>query len=143
MNSRDSFTSRRRNAKPFSPGWPVTTIRDVIEAGEHPIHSTCEMPHDCGLWRKLIPTSALTRGGKMKIRSTRRVVFSFHSVCLFFLSAAFALAITDLGTLPGGSGTQAGDAQNREQKPSFISNTLLVKLTPQARANLKAKGEDV
>src|SRR5436190_701862 len=76
-------------------------------------------------------------------KSPRSLVFSFHTVCLFFLSAAFVLGITDLGTLPGGPGTQAGDTNNRGQQPSFISNTLLVKLAPQARANLKVKGEDV
>src|SRR6266550_161321 len=79
----------------------------------------------------------------MKTKFPRSVVFSFQAVGVFFLSAAFALAVTDLGTSPGGSGTPAGDTNNRGQKPSFISNTILVKLTPEARANLKVNGEDV
>jgi thermitase len=75
----------------------------------------------------------------MKIKAR----LSFHSVWPLFLSATFALAVTDLGTLPSGSGPQAGDTDDHWQRLRFISNTLLVKLKPQARANLKVTGEDV
>src|SRR6266581_3441115 len=61
----------------------------------------------------------------MKTKYRRSVVFVM-AVSLLLLSAEYALAITDLG-----------------QTPSFISKTLLVKLTPQARANLKVTGENV
>jgi thermitase len=79
----------------------------------------------------------------MKAKFARCAVFSFHAVCAFLLSTAPALSITDLATLPGKPGTQAGDSNNEAQLPNFISNTLLVKLTPQAATKLKIKGEDV
>src|SRR6266542_2203850 len=56
------------------------------------------------------------------------IAFSFIALSSFVLSPS-AVALTDLGTLG--------------QKPRFVSNTILVKLTPQARANLKILGEDV
>lgn len=62
----------------------------------------------------------------MKTKPLPSSAFSMIAVFLFFLSAPFALAVTDLG-----------------QAPSFLSKTLLVKLTPQARANLKVEGDDV
>ena len=62
----------------------------------------------------------------MKTKSLPSIAFSLIAVALFFLSNPQAVAITDLG-----------------QKPLFVSNTILVKLTPQARANLKVTGEDV
>src|SRR2546425_6766267 len=71
----------------------------------------------------------------MKTKYVRNVVFVM-AVSLLLLSAEYAPAITDLGTLPGGN-------NNQGQTPSFISKTILVKLTPQARANLKVEGEDV
>jgi thermitase len=55
--------------------------------------------------------------------------------CFAFLPSA--QAITDLEPA---FQTQAGIHDHR---PSFISNSLLVKLTPQARAKLKVTGEDV
>src|SRR5436309_594952 len=61
----------------------------------------------------------------MKTKYVRNVVFVM-TVSLLLLSAEYAFAITDLG-----------------QTPRFVSNTILVKLTPQARANLKVTGEDV
>src|SRR5437870_10813094 len=61
----------------------------------------------------------------MKTKHLRNVVFVM-AVSFILLSADYAVAITDLG-----------------QKPRFVSNTILVKLTPQARANLKVTGEDV
>src|SRR5437667_4233300 len=62
----------------------------------------------------------------MKTKSPPSLSFSLIAVALFFLSNPQAVAITDLG-----------------QEPRFVSNTILVKLTPQARANLKVTGEDV
>src|SRR5439155_5958145 len=61
----------------------------------------------------------------MKTKYVRNVVFVM-AVSLILLSADYAVAITDLG-----------------QTPRFLSNTILVKLTPQARANLKVTGENV
>src|SRR6266545_2272693 len=65
-------------------------------------------------------------GERMKNKSLASIAFSLIAASLFFLSIPHAVAITDLG-----------------QKPRFVSNTILVKLTPQARANLKVTGEDV
>jgi thermitase len=79
----------------------------------------------------------------MKNKSLSRSAFSLVAVSLFFLSTTLTLAITDLGPLPGGSATQVVDSNNRSQKPSFISNTILMKLRPQARAKLKVNGEVV
>src|SRR5437867_12155976 len=78
----------------------------------------------------------------MKTKYRKSVVFVM-AVSLLLLSAECALAITDLGTLPGGSGPAAMGANNQGQAPRFISNTILVKFTAQARANLKDAGEDV
>src|ERR1041384_33991 len=61
----------------------------------------------------------------MKTKHVRNVVF-VTSVSLLLLSAEHAFAITDLG-----------------QTPRVLSNAILVKLTPQARANLKVTGENV
>src|SRR5437762_13178318 len=61
----------------------------------------------------------------MKTKYVRNVVFVM-AVSLILLSADYAVAITDLG-----------------QTPRFLSNTIMVKLTPQARANLKVTGENV
>src|SRR5205809_1825107 len=63
---------------------------------------------------------------RMKNKSLPSTAFSLIAVSLFCLSTPYAVAITDLG-----------------QKPRFVANTILVKLTPQARANLKVTGEDV
>src|SRR5262245_6771786 len=70
----------------------------------------------------------------MKNKSLRRVVFSFLAVPLFALSTPHNLAI-DLG--------QAVGINDQRQEPTFISTTLLVKFTSQARANLNITGEDV
>ncbi len=77
----------------------------------------------------------------MKTKYVRNVVFVM-AVSLLLLAAEYALAITDLGTLPGGSGP-APMGNSHGQAPRFLSNTILVKLTPQARANLKVTGENV
>src|SRR5438477_869284 len=61
----------------------------------------------------------------MKTKYVRNVVFVMV-VSLLLLSAEHAFAITDLG-----------------QTPRFVSNTILVKLTPQARSKLKVTGENV
>src|SRR5213592_2483374 len=66
---------------------------------------------------------------RMKNKSLPTGVFSLIAVSLYFLSTPYVVAITDVGTLG--------------QKPRFVANTLLVKFTPQARANLKVTGEDV
>ena len=65
----------------------------------------------------------------MKNNSLPTGLFSLIAVSLYFLSTPCTIATIDLGTL--------------EQKPRFVANTLLVKFTPQARANLKVTGEDV
>src|SRR2546427_212327 len=79
----------------------------------------------------------------MKDKSLPSGALSFITLFLFFLSAPYAVAITDLGTSPRGSRTDASAVDNHEQKPRFVSNAILVKLTPQARANLKVTGEEV
>ncbi len=76
-------------------------------------------------------------------KSRRSVVFLLISVSLFLLSTAYPFAQTDLRTTPGGSGGESIGTNNQGQKKSFMSNTLLVKLTGQARASLKVTGEDV
>jgi thermitase len=63
---------------------------------------------------------------RMKNKSLPSIAFSLIAVSLFCLSTPRAVAITDLG-----------------QKPRFVSNTILMKLTPQARANLRVTGEEV
>src|SRR6266496_5660962 len=63
---------------------------------------------------------------RMKNKSLPGIAFSLIAVSLFCLSTPRAVAITDLGS-----------------KPRFVSNTILVKLTPQARANLRVTGEEV
>src|SRR5213592_3628417 len=78
----------------------------------------------------------------MKTKYVRNVVFVM-AVSLLLLSAEYAFAITDLGTSPGGSGPAPMGTNNQGQTPRFVSNTILVKFTPQARANLKVTGEDV
>src|SRR5437867_7846011 len=79
----------------------------------------------------------------MKNKSLPCSALSFITLFLFFLSAPYAVAITDLGTSPRGSRTGASAVDNHEPKPRFVSNAILVKLTPQARANLKVTGEEV
>src|SRR5437016_11199886 len=75
----------------------------------------------------------------MKAESLRRTVSLSIGLCWVVLSTACAFAI-DLGPSPGGSG--AG-TNNPGQKPRFISNAVLVKLTAQARANLKVAAGEV
>ena len=79
----------------------------------------------------------------MGLKSLRSVVFLSIAVTLFFLTAVYAVGIPELRTQSGGSGAAAIDFNDPEQKPSFISNAVLVKLTPQARASLRVTGEDV
>src|SRR5882724_1264849 len=67
------------------------------------------------------------------------VVFGVIAIFL----TVYALAMTDVKTLPGGAGSQDVSIKDRGEKVSFISNTVLVKLTAQARAKLKVVGEDV
>ncbi len=77
----------------------------------------------------------------MKLRSSTRVFSLLIGASLFFLSTTSVAAITELQSSPAGPG-QAG-VNNQGRKPGFISNSILVKLTPQARASLKITGEDV
>src|SRR5437867_6861835 len=77
---------------------------------------------------------------KMKKKSLRSTVSLSIAVSWFVLSTAFAFAIIDIGPSPGGSG--AG-TNNPGQKPRFISNAVLVKLTAQARANLQVAAGEV
>jgi subtilisin family serine protease len=62
----------------------------------------------------------------MKTKSLPSSALSLVAVSLFFLSTPLVFAITDLG-----------------QTSSFMSKSILVKLTPQARANLKVEGAEV
>src|SRR5438093_2685928 len=77
----------------------------------------------------------------MKLRSSIHVFSLLIGASLFFLSTTSVAAITELQSSPAGPG-QAG-VNNQGRKPGFISNSILVKLTPQARASLKITGEDV
>src|SRR6266567_3895382 len=77
---------------------------------------------------------------KMKAKSLRSTVSLSIAVSAFVLSTVSAFAITDLGPSPGGSGAATN---NPGQKPRFISNTVLVKLTAQARASLRIAGGEV
>src|SRR5436309_8446465 len=77
---------------------------------------------------------------KMKKKSLRSTVSLSIAVSWFVLSTASAFAIIDVGPSPGGS--DAG-TNNPGQKPRFISNAVLVKLTAQARANLKVAAGEV
>ena len=77
----------------------------------------------------------------MKLRSWKRSVCLLIGASLFFLSTTYVVAITELQlspTTPGQAGTN-----NQGHKPGFMSNNILIKLTPQARASLKVTGEDV
>ena len=67
------------------------------------------------------------------------VVFGVIAIFL----TVYALAMTDVRTSPGGAGSQDVSINDRGDKVSFISNTILVKLKAQARAKLKVVGEDV
>src|SRR5437667_3951427 len=82
------------------------------------------------------------RRTNMKTQSPRTIVHSILAMPLLFLSTVSAVAITDLGLSPGPD-VQTVGIDNHGQRPRFISNTLLVKLTPQARASLKVMGEDI
>src|SRR6266567_662612 len=77
---------------------------------------------------------------KMKAKSLRSTVSLSIAVSALVLSTVSAFAITDLGSSPGGSGAATN---NPGQKPRFISNTVLVKFTAQARANLRVAGGEV
>ncbi len=76
----------------------------------------------------------------MKNNSLRSTVSLSIAVSAFVLSTVSAFAIIDLGPSPGGSGAATN---NPGQKPRFISNTVLVKLTAQARLNLRVAGGEV
>src|SRR2546426_10569113 len=78
----------------------------------------------------------------MKTKSSRKVLFSFLAVPWLLSAAEHTLAVTDLGT-SADRGIQAVRINDLGQKPSFLSNALLVKLTPQARANLEVTAEEV
>jgi thermitase len=72
----------------------------------------------------------------MRGKSLSRIWYFIITVCLLFLS------ITMSGTLRAGSGVEDVGINKQGQKPSFVSNALLVKLTQPAAANLKVIGED-
>src|SRR6266545_1438933 len=73
----------------------------------------------------------------MRGKSQRRFMLLVIAISLFLLSTGYVPAITDLRTLSGGVGIDGASIDSHGQKPSFISNTILVKLAAQARANLK------
>src|SRR6266581_1195490 len=76
----------------------------------------------------------------MKNKSLRSTVSLSIAVAAFVLSTASAFAIIDLGPPPGGSGAATN---NPGRRPKFISNTVLVKLTAQARVNLRVAAGEV
>jgi hypothetical protein len=80
-----------------------------------------------------------TRRQVTRVRSLRTVLFLVIAVSLFLLSSGDALTTTDVSTLSSGSASQDVDRDKGTQKKRFVANSLLVKLTPQARANLKVK----
>src|SRR4030095_1973801 len=73
----------------------------------------------------------------MRVRSLRTVLFLVIAVSLFLLSSGDALTTTDVSTLSRAS--QDVDRNKGTQKKRFVANSLLVKLSPEARANLKLK----
>lgn len=79
----------------------------------------------------------------MRLKSSGTVVLLRVAVSLFFLSTVYALAIPELRSQPRGSPAEAIGITDPGQKPSFISNAILVKLTPQARAHLRVTRGDV
>src|SRR5438876_5216781 len=76
----------------------------------------------------------------MKLRSWKRVVSLLIGASLFVLSTTSVVAITELQLSPAGPG-QAG-FNNQGRKPGFMSNSILIRITPQARARLKVTGAD-
>jgi subtilase family protein len=76
----------------------------------------------------------------MKFRSPKRGVLLIGA-SLFFVSTAYVMAIANVQSSSAGPGQAGVNGQGR--KSSFMSNSVLVKLTPQARASLKVTGDDV
>jgi thermitase len=76
----------------------------------------------------------------MKWRSPKGGVLLIGA-SLFLLSTTYVMAITDLQSSPTRPDQAGVNGQGR--KPSFMSNSVLVKLTPEARASLKVTGDDV
>ncbi len=74
----------------------------------------------------------------MRGKTLSRIWYFIVTACLLFLSTAHAPTIRG----SAGSGIESVDINNRGQKPSFVSNALLVKLTQPAAANLKVIGEE-
>src|SRR5262245_53149623 len=85
---------------------------------------------------------SVIQGGEMKAKSLRRTLLSFLAAPLLHLSSVSTPAATDSGILPVAD-LQAVGVDDQRQRPSFLSNTLLVKFTSQARAKLKIIGEEV
>jgi thermitase len=71
------------------------------------------------------------------------MVFLSIAVTFFFLLTIYVATTPELRAQQGGFSSQAIGVINPEQRPSFISNAILVKLTSQGRANLKVTGENV
>src|SRR4029453_12291000 len=78
---------------------------------------------------------------EMRGNSLSRIWYFIITVCLLFLSTAYALTMR--GTLRAGPGIEDVGINKQGEKPSFVSNALLVKLTQPTAANLKVIGEDV
>src|SRR5262245_53250373 len=76
----------------------------------------------------------------MTIKSPSRL-FWLIMASLFVLSAPYLVAITDLQSPTTGS-SQAVVNDDKE-KPRFRSNSIMVKLTREARASLKVSGDEV
>jgi thermitase len=76
----------------------------------------------------------------MKFRSPKRGLLLIGA-SLFLLSTTYVMAIPDLQSSPAGPVQPGVNGQGRQ--PSFMSNSVLVKLTPQARASLKVTGDEV
>src|SRR5262249_19163286 len=82
-------------------------------------------------------------GEEMERKSLRSVVLRAIALPLFFLVSAYAVARPELGGQPGGPVTEGTGNRNAEEKGRFVSNGVLVKLTRQARANLKVTRQEV
>src|SRR5262245_1282673 len=85
--------------------------------------------------------SRLLRTLILKIKSPGHVVFGLIVESLLMLSSAYVVSIPDLQSPASVSGQAVANDNGR--RPRFRSNSIMVKLTPEARASLKVSGEEV
>jgi thermitase len=76
----------------------------------------------------------------MRIQSPSRAVFWSIVASLLVLSVPYVVAITELQSPTESSQAVVNDTG---RKPRFVSNSIMVKLTPEARASLKVSGDEV